>query len=85
MTRIIEDLAMILAFDEARKMLEPKNYWPTDEDGAMVAFAGRALTQDDLADMVFYKHQDALLAEAAKILESRTTRLASLSFNSETV
>jgi len=84
MTTIIEELALILAFDEARKQLQPKNYWPTDEPDATIEFAGRQLTQEDLADLVFNKHQDLFLAEAAKILKNRTTTTRPLSFNAET-
>ena len=72
MAHIIEDLALILALDEARKKLQPRNYWPTDEPGASISFAGRELSQEDLADLVFTKYKDLFLAEAAKILENRT-------------
>jgi hypothetical protein len=83
MPTIIEDLAIILSWDEARKQLQPSGYWPSDEPDATIEFAGRQLTQEDLADLVFNKHADLFLVEAAKILATRTLH-SPLSFNKET-
>jgi hypothetical protein len=83
MENLTEQLALLLSFDEARKQLEPKGYWPPDADGT-IEFAGRLLTREDLADLVFEKHKDLFLTEAAKILKNRTTTTHPLSFNAET-
>jgi hypothetical protein len=83
MENLTEQLALLLSFDEARKQLEPKGYWPPDADGT-IEFAGRQLTREDLAELVFNKHQDLFLTEAAKILENRAPYLPLMSFNKET-
>ena len=71
MSTTVEDLALLLARDEAQKQLEPKHYWPPTPSYTII-FAGQKLTQDDLAELMFEKHKDRLLTEAATILAART-------------
>jgi len=70
---ITEELALILAFDEARKQLEPRGWWPSDGD-ALIQFAGRDFTQADLADLIFEKYKRLLIAEAFQILLTRAAQ-----------
>jgi hypothetical protein len=67
----IENIAFELAMKQAETTLAPKGYWPKADrkngikaEDATIEFAGRAMTRDDLAEMVFEKYKDQLLEDA---------------------
>jgi hypothetical protein len=70
MESLTENLAMVLAFDEARK--QPRHMWP--DPGFCTTFAGRDLMQQDLADLVFEKYRNHFIAEAESILKNRASQ-----------
>jgi hypothetical protein len=80
----IENIAYELAMKQAEATLAPKGYWPKADrkagvkaEEATVEFAGRAMTREDLADMVFEKYRDALM-ESAKVEHAKRAEKAKL-------
>jgi hypothetical protein len=67
----IENIAFELAMKQAENTLAPKGYWPKADrknnikaEDATVEFNGRAMTREELADVVFEKYKDKFMEEA---------------------
>lgn len=67
----VENIAWELAMKQAEATLAPKGYWPKADrkagikaEDATIEFAGRAMTREELTDMVFEKYKDKLMADA---------------------
>lgn len=67
----IENIAWELAMKQAEATLAPKGLWPKADrkngvkaEDATIEFAGKAMTRDELTDVVFEKYKDKLLEDA---------------------
>jgi hypothetical protein len=67
----IENIAYELAMKQAENTLAPKGYWPKADkkagikaEDATVEFNGRAMTREELADVVFEKYKEKFMEEA---------------------